>query len=163
VSVGIARLDGTSREVLVLPPPSWSDSPWDTRATEMHGIDRRRLMREGRDVEEVASWLNAECAGCLVLSDAPGWDATWLAMLFRAARMLPAFQLGDSTEASLLAVAARMRGAAYAAVMAEHGRIRAAVLRDYPHLHRADADALSLAMLHRAASGLPPVSRGEAS
>ncbi len=160
LSIGVARCDGTSDLALVRPHWRWRDWPWDLVSSAIHGLERAVLERDGMDARDAAGWINALCAGRRVASGAPEWDTQWLGVLFKAAGMEPSFVLEHAVVASGMALAARMPGVSPKDLLAAHAALVADVCERWPHTHRADADALSLAMVHREACGLPPLSHG---
>jgi hypothetical protein len=91
IEVGWALPDGRTRCTLVRPPPHWTH--WDTRAEQVHHIERSALLRAGRPATEVAAMLNADLAGCTVYCDGWAHDFTWLGALFEEAGGVPAFRL----------------------------------------------------------------------
>jgi len=72
---------GEIRRCLIRPLPQWTY--WDEQAESVHGIDRARLDSEGLAPAEVAARLQADLKGMLAFSDAPDFDAAWLATLYR--------------------------------------------------------------------------------
>jgi hypothetical protein len=66
---------------LLRPDPTWTH--WDAEAESVHGLSRRRLDAEGRDPAEVAAGLEADLRDGVAYSDAPDFDARWLAALYR--------------------------------------------------------------------------------
>jgi hypothetical protein len=103
IEVGYVMPDGRTRCTLIRPAPHWVH--WDPQAEQLHHIPREATVRHGRDVVEVARWLNDELQGMTVYTD--GWanDFSWLCALFDAADCRPHFKLEnmrsllDDTEA----------------------------------------------------------------
>lgn len=91
IEIGYVLSDGRSRCMLVRPDSEWTH--WDDAAERMHGITRPTLLAHGRPPAEVAAALNAELAGQTVYCDGWAHDYTWLAALFDAAGLVPAFKL----------------------------------------------------------------------
>ena len=91
IEVGYVMPDGRTRCTLIRPAPGWEH--WDPKAEQLHHIPRSAALQHGRDVAEVARWLNDELQGMTVYSD--GWanDYSWLAALFEAADCVPHFKL----------------------------------------------------------------------
>ncbi|HEX8193279.1 MAG TPA: transcriptional regulator [Allosphingosinicella sp.] len=98
IEVGWVFEDGRSENMLIRPPPEWTD--WDVEAEAIHGISRSRLVEEGTPVEAVAHRLLSEVGGHSVYASAPSWDGKWLSQLLRGAG-LPrhALRLKDTEEA----------------------------------------------------------------
>lgn len=91
IEVGFVLPDGSAYCSLIRPDVSWTH--WDCAAERLHGISRALLQRRGRSTAEVASALNARLAGREVYCDNWAHDYTWLARLFDAADLQPAFHL----------------------------------------------------------------------
>lgn len=97
IEVGYSLPDGTSVSLLINPhssPENWFY--WDEYAeTEIHGISREMLSREGMSVTEVCTHLNSTlCYYDDVLCDSQ-WDLFWLGRLYKAAHMRPTFTLTE--------------------------------------------------------------------
>ena len=152
ISIGLAWIDGRSSLRLVRPHASWSDIAWEAEATKIHGLTEDHVRKNGHDVVDVAEWLNSEIDGRIALSDAPQFDGYWLSFLFGAALVQPKIRLYNSDLSMLETLALRWGPNRSQAILQE---IRNSTLKNYPHTHRADEDALSMAMTFRACLGLP--------
>lgn len=91
IEVGFALPNGRLECTLIRPEPSWTH--WDESAYAVHGITRDLLLAFGKPVDQVAHWLNKQLKGTTVYSDAWGHDYAWLAVLFDAANLAPAFKI----------------------------------------------------------------------
>tara|TARA_B100001105_G_C22348936_1_gene424811 strand:+ start:489 stop:1061 length:573 start_codon:yes stop_codon:yes gene_type:complete len=91
VEVGVALPDGRALCTLIRPQPEWTH--WDDSAQSLHGISRETALLHGRSARAVAELLNRELAGRTVYTDAWAHDYAWLATLFEAAGLRPAFKL----------------------------------------------------------------------
>jgi hypothetical protein len=91
IEIGLCFPDGSSVAYLICPAEDWTH--WDESAEAVHGIDRARLLAEGRSVVEVAALLNGHLAGNRVFSDAWSFDASWVARLFDAAGFSQHFRI----------------------------------------------------------------------
>lgn len=91
VEVGVALPDGRALCTLIRPQPEWTH--WDDSAQHLHGISRETALLHGRSARAVAELLNRELAGRTVYTDAWAHDYAWLATLFEAAGLRPAFKL----------------------------------------------------------------------
>lgn len=91
VEVGVALPDGRALCTLIRPQPEWTH--WDDSAQDLHGISRETAVLHGRSARAVAELLNRELAGRTVYTDAWAHDYAWLATLFNAADLQPAFRL----------------------------------------------------------------------
>jgi hypothetical protein len=91
IEVGFVRDDGHSWCTLIRPEPGWSH--WDVEAAGLHGITRAALIAHGRPAAVVAHALNEALAGATVYCDGWAHDYPWLATLFDAAALVPAFRL----------------------------------------------------------------------
>ncbi len=91
IEVGYVLPDGQTRCTLIRPPAHWVH--WDPQAEHLHGIPRAATLQHGREVADVAHWLNRELEGLTVYSD--GWanDYSWLSALFDEAGCQPRFRL----------------------------------------------------------------------
>jgi hypothetical protein len=91
IEVGFVLPDGHTFCTLVRPEAAWTH--WDAKAAAVHQISRALILERGLPVQAVAQQLNAKLRGQTVYSD--GWanDYTWLAALYDAASMSPAFRL----------------------------------------------------------------------
>jgi hypothetical protein len=83
IEAGWVFEDGRSENMLIRPPPEWTD--WDPRSEAIHGISRARLLAEGMPVEAAAHRLLSELGDHLVYASAPSWDGKWLSQLLRGA------------------------------------------------------------------------------
>jgi hypothetical protein len=93
IEVAWSTPDGSIESHLIRPHWSWTD--WDDYAErEIHHISHETLRIEGESPREVAAAMNNALAGQTVYSDAPEFDGHWLARLFEAAGLEPAFELG---------------------------------------------------------------------
>tara|TARA_R110001592_G_scaffold20926_22_gene84850 strand:- start:4868 stop:5476 length:609 start_codon:yes stop_codon:yes gene_type:complete len=98
VEIGIAHADGRTAAHLIKPEASWKD--WNGEHSNedkgrIHGISRRQLFEEGRDVRDVAGWLNDELTGKVVMCDSPEAkaDTFWIDRLFQAAQVERTFDI----------------------------------------------------------------------
>jgi hypothetical protein len=91
IEIGYVAGDGTSYCTLIRPAPGWTH--WDPNAQAVHGISREMLLRHGRDVKEIAEYLNEHLDGKVLYSDGWGNDFAWLGKLFDAAGMVPRFRV----------------------------------------------------------------------
>lgn len=139
IEIGFALADGHCVCTLVRPEPDWTH--WDDNAERVHRIPRQLLLQRGRPALEVAQLLNQHLQGQTVYSD--GWanDYSWLAAVFEAAGINPAFKL-DSLRALLRDDEAERWHAVKNCITSERGVQR----------HRASADArllqLTLQRIH---------------
>lgn len=93
IEVGFVAPNGEPFCSLIKPPPDWQH--WDEAAEALHGISREALQRSGKPPAWVAAELNRRLAGQTVYCDGWAHDYSWLARLFDAAALLPAFRLQD--------------------------------------------------------------------
>jgi hypothetical protein len=144
IEVGWATLDLSCEGFLIRPHSSWSEWDWSLESEKIHGIRRVECIMSGIDVREAAERLNREWGGRVVISDAPGFDGPWIARLFDAAGVDPAFpvRLVPGMAAIRDEIDARRKD-----LMAIEQRLS----RVIPRPHRAAADAKYLAALWRCA------------
>lgn len=115
IEVGWVCGNGRAMCTLIQPEPEWTH--WDGRAEELHGITVTMLQRHGRPAAQVARMLNDQLGGQVVYSDAWAHDYPWLARLFDAAQLSPAFRLesvAQLVEVDLLPELTRAQGEALA-------------------------------------------------
>ncbi len=98
IEVGYALPDGQTFCTLIRPAPEWTH--WDADAEALHHLTRDVVVQHGRPVAEVARHLNEHLRGRTVYTDGWAHDYPWLAALFDAAELRPAFKL-DSLRALL--------------------------------------------------------------
>jgi hypothetical protein len=93
IEVGYVLGDGRIYCSLIRPMPAWTH--WDPEAQRIHHVKREMLLARGREPKEVARHLNDELRGLTLYCD--GWanDYTWLATLYEAADLTPAFKLDN--------------------------------------------------------------------
>jgi len=128
IEIGFVLPNGHAFCTLIRPEAHWTH--WDAQAEATHHIPRALILQRGVAVPEVARAINAQLAGQTVYSD--GWvnDYSWIAALFDAADMSPAFKL-ENLRALLDDEQADQWHAIKAQVSSERGTQR----------HRASADA----------------------
>ncbi|GAP35773.1 hypothetical protein ABXN37_11505 [Piscinibacter sakaiensis] len=83
IEVGYVLPDGRARCTLIRPAPGWVH--WDPQAEAVHHIPREAVLRHGREVGDVARWLNEELGGLTVYTDGWAHDYPWLSALFEEA------------------------------------------------------------------------------
>ena len=93
IEVGFVNAEGETWCSLIKPDPAWSH--WDDSAEQVHRINREVLHQYGRDVVEVAGYLNDQLLNCVVYSDGWAHDYHWLNVLLDAANMAAHFRLED--------------------------------------------------------------------
>ena len=91
IEVGVRLQDGSIHALLIKPANSWEH--WDESAQAIHGISREQLNSQGKNVREVAIFLNELCAGQTLYSDAWSFDSSWLGRLFDEAEIVQRFKL----------------------------------------------------------------------
>lgn len=91
IEVGFVMPDGAAICTLVRPAEGWTH--WDGQAERLHGLTRELLQRHGKSAAEVAALLNQHLRGATIYCDSWAHDYAWLAILFDAAGLQPAFKL----------------------------------------------------------------------
>lgn len=81
---------------LIRPESDWTH--WDASAEAVHGIPRQLLLDKGKAPLDVCLDLNTQLRGQIVYCDAWAYDYVWLARLYDAAELTPAFMLKDLRE-----------------------------------------------------------------
>lgn len=91
IEVGVADYAGNRFCTLIKPEDSWQH--WDDSAQKVHNISRKRLLRCGKPIVEVANLLNVLYKNQILYSD--GWvvDKPWINTLFQTAKIKIQFQV----------------------------------------------------------------------
>jgi hypothetical protein len=89
IEVGWAAADAfggvTHDSLLIRPTLDWRESGrWSEDSAAIHHIGWGDLTRDGHDVLDAVPRIDAAFAGYLLVSDAPGLDLRWLAMIHDA-------------------------------------------------------------------------------
>lgn len=129
---------------LIRPVYGWDD--WSSESQRIHGLPRWKIEGSGLDPREVLDRLDADLAGCEVLSDNPWHETLWLERLAKAAGRQPAFEIPrqkSSVDAFL-----RARAQAATAVIGEDCTLLAGAMAGDIGLvpHRALDDAMRVAL-----------------
>jgi len=91
IEVGVRMQDGSVHAILIKPAQGWDH--WDESAENIHGISREHLAEHGKNVREVAIFLNELCRGLTVYSDAWSFDSSWLGRLYDEAEIVQRFKV----------------------------------------------------------------------
>ena len=82
IEIGVAWIDDAGKirsdSQLIRPDPSWSPEGWSDESAAIHGIARDAL-EAAPTTDAVAHWFLEMSRGRPLLSDAPEFDAVWLA------------------------------------------------------------------------------------
>ncbi|MHD0644916.1 hypothetical protein ACYPKM_04770 [Pseudomonas aeruginosa] len=92
IEIGIYGGEGREYGSLIRPEKGWEH--WCTTAQGIHKIERQRLFDEGQTVSNVVSCINDLFANSILWADSD-WDSFWMARLFSAAGVEPAFKMGN--------------------------------------------------------------------
>lgn len=97
VEIGVARVrpDGSvGSDSRLLSHGPWIEMAelWDPEAEKVHKISRQELVSQGRSLEEVRTWLEAEAQDRMVFIDS-AYDARWLSWLYPRPIQAPRFSL----------------------------------------------------------------------
>jgi hypothetical protein len=151
IEIGWAWPDGNnvkSDSLLISPADGWDTiGNWETQAEKIHGISLALLKREGLPAASVVSRLN-KCLGGRTLYSDSHLDTKWMAQLFTATQLRPAFDVHLMPAGELvddLRQTMELSRAAAAGIAENVGR-------KFPHTHRARTDALYWAELWSAFS-----------
>ncbi len=149
VEIALSRADGRTESMLVRPTEDWLlHAQWDPQAALIHRIPQAEILAAPA-VEQVVAWLDRiVLPGTHVLSDNPAFEAMWAARLYRAVGRERPFEVLDWGQ--LMRGLFTNRNLAQAEASAVMERVAAA----YPAPHRAAPDALRMAMMARAATGI---------
>ena len=152
IEIGIATCDHRCEGYLIKPSPLWSQVAWDPKASQIHKITMDQLVRDGKDIEWIANWLNEKCEGKEVFSDNPNYENFWLSVLFRDTRprIQPKFQIQNTYLLTQY-------------ILKQHGRkaekiwskITSEVIESHPPIHRAKEDALYWAIVCQRINEMP--------
>ncbi len=151
IEVGVCNAATTEvRSWLIKPTDKWQgEGEWVEKGVDVHNIPYADLINKGLPVELVAKELTAYCRGKHILSDAPSYDAFWLARLYAALGQPAPFQLFDFYDyAHKLAV---RKGRRYDIAYAKAEQEAAITC---PYKHRAGADARNRAEILRQIAGI---------
>jgi hypothetical protein len=91
IEVGFITADKQVKCSLIKPESGWVN--WCPEAEKIHGIDRSILIKKGKPIREIASWLNTCLDGQTVYSDAWLNDMCWLGRLYEEAELSQSFRL----------------------------------------------------------------------
>ena len=147
IEIGVSDDGLDARSWLIRPDTKWTISDWSLESENVHGISQHKLAAEGLPVAQVATELARHCLLKTVISDAPDLDGKWLFRLFDAAGMEIPFVVRSFVDA----LCSELGG--------EHpliddwfmgGSLGSDVREVYPHPHRAEPDAVSMAADFRA-------------
>jgi len=91
IEIGYITSSNETGCTLIKPPGPWTE--WQLEAEKLHGISRALLRDQGKSVERVANWLNAQFKNTTVYSD--GWvnDMCWVGVLFNEAEVYQSFKI----------------------------------------------------------------------
>jgi len=130
---------------LIAPNAKWDRLHWDALAEQTHGISYALLSEKGRPAIEVADEVVAALKGCTVYSDAVPFDSHWFNMLCDVGQEQPACRIEPISNLF------RSRFGESQSDEDEARQIAATAFADrfWPHIHRAGADALNLAVNFR--------------
>lgn len=153
IEVGIACWPAPDESIsgwsaLIRPAGDWTrQGHWSPASAKVHGIRGSDLVATGRSPEQVAAVLNTILGpGGIAWCDGADYDAHWLGVLFKAARVRPTFTLGDWHRlAAMPGPAARERALDWI------GRVKAR------HRARDDAEQLLLALAHAVGAEVGPI------
>ena len=124
---------------------------WNPDSEKIHGIDRPRLERNGWDPEFVATRLTEDLHGKTVYTDAPEFDAAWVAQLFTAVKQPKPFRC-EHIDELLLAMLRKPEDAIWQVMLRiEHIKNELANIRS--GAHSAGYDVGYLLQLWRKAHG----------
>jgi hypothetical protein len=153
IEVAWSLPSGEIRRCLISPAsvPGWT--AWDPAAERVHGIDRDRLLRNGWPPDYVVERLESDLAGATVFSDAPDFDAAWLARLFAVVGRTMPFALEHIDE--LLLRSLRRPEEAIWQTLARIERMKAEIAAMSSGKHSAGYDVGYLLALWRRAIGEP--------
>jgi hypothetical protein len=89
IEIGWAAADGlvhiTQDSLLIRPTLDWRESGhWSEESAAVHRISWGELTRDGVDLMDAVSRIDAAFAGNTLVSDAPDTDLRWLAMVYEA-------------------------------------------------------------------------------
>ena len=138
---------GGSEAILIRPEHEWDLRVWDERAEDLHGISQAEIAASGSAARDVAERLHRvlEFPALFVLSDAPQADSAWLDVLFEATPRSRGFELHDERRARL---------AFFDQAAVDWPEVERQVAQQRGQMHRAEPDALALALRWRVAMNI---------
>lgn len=128
IEVGFITSENELGCCLIKPVTSWVN--WDKSAEKIHGIDRSILEQKGKQIDEVALWLNDTFKGQTIYTDAWMNDMCWLGLLYEEADISQNFKI-ESLLSLLTEEEREIWTTTYQSVLAQSKLIR----------HRASNDA----------------------
>jgi hypothetical protein len=139
IEVAVCGIDMQPESMLIKPMAHWDD--WSAESQAVHNISRSMLASDGQDAKLAALRINALVQGHFVFSDAPEFDASWLAKLFVDVDVKPMFRLQnyDSLMLPCRKIATGFMGPDRVAKLARKVELV------YPHTHRAGDDVMQMA------------------
>jgi hypothetical protein len=146
IEIGWAAADGlisvTHDSMLIRPTIDWRESGhWSEESAAVHCMIWGDLMRDGMDVMDAVSRIDATFAGKTLVSDAPDTDLRWLAMVYEAVDRTCPWRMHDLAlvRRGIVAEMDLNPRTAFAALDLEEAK--------EPRPHRADPDAVRMARL----------------
>lgn len=95
IELAWVSLIGDNDTFLINPNSTDGWTHWDEVAETIHRIPRSECVSKGISVTDAATRLNSQLSGCIVLSDAVGFDSMWVNRLFDAASIERNFHMMD--------------------------------------------------------------------
>jgi len=142
---------GDIQRYLINPASISEWQSWNIESEKIHHLDRPRLERNGWDPEFVASRLTEDLHSKTVYTDAPDFDASWVARLFTAVKQPMPFHCDHIDE--LLLTFLRKPDDAIWQVMLQIERIKNELAEFRSGSHSAGYDVGYLLQLWRNAHG----------
>jgi hypothetical protein len=146
IEIAWSASDGSIESYLISPAgiDSWTD--WDPASEQVHGISRDTLLAHGLDPTILCERMIRQLPGQVIYTDAPKFDAAWLARLFSASgKDSPGFELRhvDDLLVQLICpdLAGRTQGLIRIEILKQEAR------RQKPRRHRAAWDVEYLVRL----------------
>jgi len=147
IEVGWIRAgDQSPRSMTIRPHPKFNLDLWQPGSQKIHKLTLPEIQRDGMEAVDVLAAMRRDLAGCIVISDAPSFDQSWLNTLALACDQAPPFQIAD-----LIAVFNLFHKITGATVRDMLNEFRLSMERSGPAPHRAGDDVFQVMSALRAA------------
>lgn len=146
IQFGWCDLNLQAEQFLVKPHSTWTVELTDPESTKIHGIERQETIDHGLTLEMACLKLNNQFSECHVISDAPSFDEYWTNRLFVTANMKREFSICSIESVLLKYNSPEILDQLFSP---QHESVQEAILKQYPHTHKADEDGLSAAACFR--------------
>lgn len=154
IEIGWAGVDLVPHHFLIKPHQTWTKEFWNPESEKVHNISWEQLMEEGINPKEAAERVIDAFRQKLIISDNPSYEAKWFLRLFEAVDIKADFVFRNHFDEVMTYIRDLYEAWGEAANIEGTGRwenvqkiigVTEAVMRTFPHTHRASDDAVQLA------------------